>query len=79
MVMAIHEADGQDVTMQEEIAYSLVAGGGKPGQGYPCIMVVDDGSRVLCGRVGKDERHRVSGGMLSIPEGGGDSHGGDGK
>ncbi len=39
---AIHEADGQDVTMQEEVAYSLVCGGGKPGQGYPCVMVVKD-------------------------------------
>ena len=39
---AIHEADGQDVTMQEEVAYSLVCGGGKPGQGFPCVMVVQD-------------------------------------
>lgn len=42
LVLAIHEADGQDVTMQEETAYALVTGGGKPGQGYPCILVVDD-------------------------------------
>lgn len=26
-VLAIHEADGQDVTVQTEIAYSLVTGG----------------------------------------------------
>lgn len=42
LVLAIHEADGQDVTMQKEIAYSLVTGGGKPGQGYPCVMVIND-------------------------------------
>lgn len=28
MILAIHETDGQDVTVQEEIAYSLVTGGG---------------------------------------------------
>ncbi len=39
---AIHEADGQDVTMQNEVAYSLTSGGGKPGQGYPCVLVVKD-------------------------------------
>ena len=27
VVYAIHEADGQDVTMQKEVAYSLVCGG----------------------------------------------------
>ena len=42
MVMAIHEADGQNVTVQEEIAYSLATGGGKPGQGYPCVMIYED-------------------------------------
>lgn len=40
VVLAIHEAGGQDVTMQKELAYSLVSGGGKPGQGYPCIAVI---------------------------------------
>lgn len=45
-VYAIHEADGQDVTMQKEVAYSLATGGGKPGQGYPCVMVADDIPRV---------------------------------
>lgn len=39
-VLAIHEADGQDVTMQNEVAYALVTSGGKPGQGYPCVMIV---------------------------------------
>lgn len=38
--LAIHEADAQDVTMQSETAYALVTGGGKPGQGYPCVMVI---------------------------------------
>lgn len=42
MVMAIHEADGQNVTVQEEVAYSLVTGGGKPGQGYPCVLIYED-------------------------------------
>lgn len=41
-VMAVHEADGQDVTLQHEVAYALVTGGGKPGQGYPCILIVYD-------------------------------------
>lgn len=39
-VYAIHEADGQDVTMMLETAYAL-SGGGKPGQGYPCVMIED--------------------------------------
>ena len=47
-ILAVHEADGQDVTRQEEVAYSLVTGGGKPGQGYPCILEIDDD----CGRSG---------------------------
>lgn len=42
IVIAIHEADGQDITMQDDVAYSLVTGGGKPGQGYPCVMVIED-------------------------------------
>ena len=39
-VLAIHEASGQDVTFQDGIAFALVSGGGKPGQGYPCILVM---------------------------------------
>lgn len=31
VVLAIHEAGGQDVTMQKELAYSLVSGGGQTG------------------------------------------------
>lgn len=42
IAMAIHEADGQDVTMQNEVAYALVTGGGKPGQGYPCILIINE-------------------------------------
>lgn len=30
-MLAIHEAGGQDVTMQKELAYSLVSGGGQTG------------------------------------------------
>lgn len=43
--IAIHEARGQDVTLQCEIAYSLVTGGGKPGQGYPCVIVIHETNR----------------------------------
>ena len=42
IVLAIHEADGQDVTMQRETAYALTTSGGKPGQGYPCILIADE-------------------------------------
>lgn len=38
IVLAIHEASGQDITFSEQ-AFSLVTGGGKPGQGYPCILI----------------------------------------
>ena len=42
--IAIHEASGQDITFCE-VAFSLVTGGGKPGQGYPCVLVeVEDDS-----------------------------------
>ena len=40
LILSIHEADGQNATMMEEVAYALVTGGGKPGQGYPCVMVI---------------------------------------
>lgn len=53
MIYAIHEADGQDVTMMLETAYALSGGGGKPGQGYPCIFEDDDdvseGDRLING------------------------------
>lgn len=42
LVFSVHEASGQDVTIQEELAYSLVTGGGKPGHGFPCIMELYD-------------------------------------
>jgi len=42
MVLAIHKASGQDVTVQNEKAYALVTSGGKPGQGYPCVMITND-------------------------------------
>jgi hypothetical protein len=41
-VLSIHEADGQNVTMMEETAYALTTSGGKPGQGYPCVMIIDE-------------------------------------
>ena len=50
MTIAIHEASGQDITFQIEIAFALTVGGGKPGQGYPCILVTDedtDGETIL--------------------------------
>lgn len=31
-VYAVHEADGQDVTMQKEVAYSLATGGVNQGK-----------------------------------------------
>lgn len=37
VVLAIHEASGQDITFSN-VAFALVAGGGKHGQGYPCIL-----------------------------------------
>lgn len=40
IILAIHEAEGQDITFLDDIAYSLVSGGGKPGQGYPCILII---------------------------------------
>lgn len=40
IILAIHEASGQDITFQDDVAYSLVVGGGKPGQGYPCVLIV---------------------------------------
>ena len=39
-VLSIHEASGQNVTFQKEIAFALVTGGGKPGQGYPCVLIL---------------------------------------
>lgn len=42
IVIAIHEASGQDTTVQYDLVYSLNTNGGKPGQGYPCILIVED-------------------------------------
>lgn len=39
-ILAIHEASGQDVTFQDNVAFALVTSGGKPGQGYPCILII---------------------------------------
>lgn len=33
MVFSIHEAEGQDITFQDDVAYSLVTGGGQTGTG----------------------------------------------
>lgn len=41
-VLSIHEASGQDITFQDNIAYSIVTGGGKPGQGFPCVLIAYD-------------------------------------
>lgn len=41
IVLAIHDAGGKDVTFSE-VAYSLVTGGGKPGQGYPCVVIAKE-------------------------------------
>ena len=41
-ILAVHEASGQDITFQEEVAYALASGGGKPGQCYPCILIIND-------------------------------------
>lgn len=38
----IHEASGQDITFTEEVAYSVVTGGGKPGQGYPAVFIKEN-------------------------------------
>ena len=47
MTYAIHEASGQDTTLQEEIAYALNEGGGKPGQGYPLVLVSEHWQRMV--------------------------------
>ena len=40
-IISMHEASGQDITFQHDLAYSLTSGGGgKPGQGYPCIVEI---------------------------------------
>lgn len=37
-VLAIHEASGQDVTFQDDVAFALVSGGGQAWTGIPmCI------------------------------------------
>lgn len=41
-VLAIHEATGQDTTFQRDVAYSLVTGGGMPGQGRPCVLIIGE-------------------------------------
>lgn len=57
---SVHEADGQNVTMQEEIAYALVTSGGKPGQGYPCVLIIDDSSKNKIFRCNHTEHRNIS-------------------
>lgn len=45
-VYAIHEASGQDLTFSEK-AYALVTNGGKPGQGFPCILISEKNVMVM--------------------------------
>lgn len=48
--IAIHESYGQNVTMQVKTAYALVTSGGKPRQGYPCVIILNDqgGQQISC-------------------------------
>ena len=45
MVLAIAEDGRGCVTVQNERAYTLCVGGGKPGQCYPCVLVVENDER----------------------------------
>ena len=40
MTYSIHETEGRNVIMLFEVANTLTAGSGKPGQGYQCVMLV---------------------------------------
>ena len=35
---SVHENQVSDVTITEELASTITTGGGKPGQGYPCVL-----------------------------------------
>lgn len=35
---SVHENQLSDVRLQEELAYTMTTGGGKPGQGYPTVL-----------------------------------------
>lgn len=41
-VFAIAEDGKQSVVLKPERAYPLTVGGGKPGQCYPCVLIVKD-------------------------------------
>ena len=44
IVLSIAENQQACVTLHEENINALSVGGGKPGQGYPCVLVrIDDG------------------------------------
>lgn len=47
-ILAIHEASGQDITWQNDIAYSLVTGGGQTGTGIS--VYCGDTVGALCAR-----------------------------
>jgi hypothetical protein len=42
IVLSVAENQQACVTLREEKINALSAGGGKPGQGYPCVLVRDE-------------------------------------
>ena len=35
---AVHENQRGDIHIDQDLSYQLTTGGGKPGQGYPCVL-----------------------------------------
>lgn len=41
LVYSVHEDQHANVTILENMHYCLATMGGKPGQGYPCVLTVE--------------------------------------
>ena len=53
---SVHENQVSDVTITEELASTITTGGGKPGQGYPCVLEEKSDCAAFLGKQGDSAR-----------------------
>lgn len=56
VVYGVHEGSGGECNINEEVCNCMTTGGGKPGQGYPCVLIegADKNCAAFLGKQGSD-------------------------
>lgn len=56
VVYGVHEGSGGECNINEEVCNCMTTGGGKPGQGYPCVLIEEDDKNcaAFLGKQGSD-------------------------